>query len=133
VDALNGAPGVHSARFAALDKNENSPDADNNAKLLHLLQGVPPEKRTGRFRCVIALVPVQPATRNPQPATRALVCRLPTPTDADVLVCAARGDNRGDAIVALLSLENRCSHWRSAAPTGEALLPLETSEQQAVG
>ena len=65
VDALNGAPGVHSARFAALDKNENSPDADNNAKLLHLLQGVPPEKRTGRFRCVIALVPVQPATRNP--------------------------------------------------------------------
>ena len=73
------------------------------------------------------------ATRNPQPATRALVCRLPTPTDADVLVCAARGDNRGDAIVALLSLENRCSHWRSAAPTGEALLPLETSEQQAVG
>ncbi len=57
VDALNGAPGVHSARFAALDKNENSPDADNNAKLLRLLKNVPPEKRTGRFRCVIALVP----------------------------------------------------------------------------
>src|SRR5271170_6872256 len=32
VDALNGAPGIHSARFAALDKNENSKDADNNAK-----------------------------------------------------------------------------------------------------
>jgi XTP/dITP diphosphohydrolase len=59
VDALNGAPGVHSARFAALDKSENSPDADNNAKLLRLLQGVPLEKRTGRFRCVIALVGVQ--------------------------------------------------------------------------
>jgi XTP/dITP diphosphohydrolase len=58
VDALNGAPGVHSARFAALDKNENSPDADNNAKLLRLLKDVPLEKRTGRFRCVIALVPV---------------------------------------------------------------------------
>ena len=58
VDALNGAPGVHSARFAALDKTENSKDADNNAKLLRLLKDVPLEKRTGRFRCVIALVPV---------------------------------------------------------------------------
>ena len=58
VDALNGAPGVHSARFAALDKQENSPDAANNAKLLKLLKEVPVEKRTARFRCVIALVPV---------------------------------------------------------------------------
>ena len=58
VDALNGAPGVHSARFAALDKTENSKDADNNAKLLRLLKDVPLDKRTGRFRCVIALVPV---------------------------------------------------------------------------
>jgi len=58
VDALNGAPGVHSARFAALDKSENSRDADNNAKLLRLLKNVPAEKRTARFRCVIALVPV---------------------------------------------------------------------------
>ena len=58
VDELNGAPGVHSARFAALDKTENSPDADNNSKLLRLLKDVPLEKRTSRFRCVIALVPV---------------------------------------------------------------------------
>ena len=58
VDVLHGAPGIHSARFAALDKNENSPDADNNAKLLRLLQGVPLENRTARFRCVLALVAV---------------------------------------------------------------------------
>jgi len=58
VDALNGAPGVHSARFAALDKTENSHDHDNNAKLLRLLKDVPLEKRTGRFRCVIALASV---------------------------------------------------------------------------
>jgi XTP/dITP diphosphohydrolase len=58
VDALNGAPGVHSARFAALEKSENSRDADNNAKLLRLLKDVPVERRTARFRCVIALVPV---------------------------------------------------------------------------
>jgi XTP/dITP diphosphohydrolase len=58
VDALHGAPGVHSARFAALDQNENAPDADNNAKLLRLLKNIPSEQRTARFRCVIALAPV---------------------------------------------------------------------------
>ena len=67
VDALSGAPGVHSARFAALDRSAdgssassagNTPDADNNAKLLRLLKDVPPEKRMARFHCVIALVAV---------------------------------------------------------------------------
>jgi XTP/dITP diphosphohydrolase len=58
VDALNGAPGVHSARFAAPDKNENAKDADNNAKLLRLLEKIPAEKRTARFRCVIALAQI---------------------------------------------------------------------------
>ncbi|HKW31354.1 MAG TPA: non-canonical purine NTP pyrophosphatase [Verrucomicrobiae bacterium] len=62
VDALNGAPGVHSARFAALDsaKSGNTPDADNNAKLLRLLKDIPLEKRMARFHCVIALTPVLP-------------------------------------------------------------------------
>lgn len=63
VDVLNGAPGVYSARFAAMDGSGdgNSADADNNAKLLCLLKDVPAERRTGRFRCVIALAPVVPA------------------------------------------------------------------------
>ena len=49
VDALGGAPGVHSARFAAADARgtDNSPDTDNNAKLLRLLEGVPLERRSG--------------------------------------------------------------------------------------
>jgi XTP/dITP diphosphohydrolase len=60
VDALNGAPGVHSARFAALDsaKSGNTPDVDNNTKLLRLLKDVPLEERTARFHCVLALTPV---------------------------------------------------------------------------
>jgi XTP/dITP diphosphohydrolase len=60
VDALNGAPGVISARFAAIDPGHsgNSPDADNNAKLLRLLSGIPFEQRTARFRCVLALTPI---------------------------------------------------------------------------
>jgi XTP/dITP diphosphohydrolase len=62
VDALGGAPGVHSARFAALDTGApgNSQDADNNAKLIRLIEPVPAEKRTARFRCCLALVPIRP-------------------------------------------------------------------------
>ncbi len=77
VDALDGAPGVHSARFAALDsaKSGNTPDTDNNAKLLRLLKDVPPEKRTARFRCVIALASIGGAS---VPASR-LVSSLAPP------------------------------------------------------
>ena len=73
VDALGGKPGVHSARFAALDKNENSADADNNSKLLRLLKEIPLEKRTARFRCVIALAEInrQSAIENPKLFNRA--------------------------------------------------------------
>jgi XTP/dITP diphosphohydrolase len=57
VDALNGAPGIYSARFAALDTGApgNSADADNNVKLMRLLANVPAEKRGARFRCALAL------------------------------------------------------------------------------
>jgi XTP/dITP diphosphohydrolase len=60
VDALNGAPGVRSARFAALDTGVpgNSSNAANNAKLLRLLADVPAERRAARFRCAIALATV---------------------------------------------------------------------------
>jgi XTP/dITP diphosphohydrolase len=68
VDALDGAPGVHSARFAAPDKSANASDADNNAKLLRLLQNVPAEKRAARFRCVLALTPLlEPGGANASP------------------------------------------------------------------
>jgi XTP/dITP diphosphohydrolase len=60
VDALNGAPGVHSARFAALDSGAagNSSDSANNAKLLRLLKEAGDVKRTARFKCVLALTEV---------------------------------------------------------------------------
>lgn len=57
VDALNGAPGVHSARYAADQPHladENTEDHANNARLLRELKHVPAEKRTGRFVCVLA-------------------------------------------------------------------------------
>jgi XTP/dITP diphosphohydrolase len=51
VDALDGAPGVHSARFAG----EQRSDAANNAKLLALLRDVPDEQRGAAFVCHLAL------------------------------------------------------------------------------
>jgi XTP/dITP diphosphohydrolase len=57
VDALNGAPGVNSARYAADQPHlasENTDDEANNARLLRELRKIPPESRTGRFVCVLA-------------------------------------------------------------------------------
>jgi XTP/dITP diphosphohydrolase len=57
VDALGGAPGVHSARYAADEPHlaeKNTDDEINNAKLIREIRRVPAEKRTGRFVCVIA-------------------------------------------------------------------------------
>jgi len=62
IDALNGEPGVHSARYAAPDlhgtephlADANTDDEANNARVLRELRNVPGEKRTGRFVCVLA-------------------------------------------------------------------------------
>jgi XTP/dITP diphosphohydrolase len=63
IDALGGAPGVHSARYAAPDLQNiephaaecNTDDEANNARVLRELKGVPEEKRTARFICVLAV------------------------------------------------------------------------------
>lgn len=51
VDALGGAPGIYSARYA-----DGQGDAANNAKLLEALKEVPDAERTGQFVCVLALM-----------------------------------------------------------------------------
>ena len=59
VDALNGAPGVYSARFAG----PNATDADNNAKLLTDLGNTPLEKRTARYVCHVTIADPSGAIR----------------------------------------------------------------------
>ncbi|MFZ0771208.1 MAG: RdgB/HAM1 family non-canonical purine NTP pyrophosphatase [Candidatus Sulfotelmatobacter sp.] len=62
VDALKGAPGVHSARYAAPDRQNkalheadaNTGDEANNARVLRELKSIPHAQRTGRFVCVLA-------------------------------------------------------------------------------
>ncbi len=71
VDALSGAPGVRSARFAADVGMVDSPDANdntdvwNNIVLLQRLDAVPPPRRTARYRCVLV------AARNGKPTNSA--------------------------------------------------------------
>jgi len=63
IDAIGGAPGVHSARYAARDLKNNEPhaaecnseDEANNARVLRELEGLPEPKRTARFVCVLAV------------------------------------------------------------------------------
>jgi XTP/dITP diphosphohydrolase len=58
IDALGGAPGVHSARYAADEPPTaecNTDDEANNARVLRELKGIPEDKRTARFVCVLAV------------------------------------------------------------------------------
>ena len=58
IDALSGAPGVHSARYAAAEPHAaecNTDDEANNARVLRELKAVPLEKRSARFVCVLAV------------------------------------------------------------------------------
>ncbi|MBS97983.1 MAG: non-canonical purine NTP pyrophosphatase, RdgB/HAM1 family [Oceanospirillaceae bacterium] len=52
VDALRGAPGIYSARYAG----EGASDEENNRKLLTALEGLAPEQRTARFQCVLVFM-----------------------------------------------------------------------------
>lgn len=55
VDALGGAPGVHSARYAGIGATREERDRANNAKLLAALESVPDALRTARFVCVLSI------------------------------------------------------------------------------
>ena len=59
VDCLNNHPGIYSARFAG----EGASDKDNIIKLLSQMTGIPPEKRTAKFKCVIALVGMEESSK----------------------------------------------------------------------
>jgi XTP/dITP diphosphohydrolase len=64
VDALGGAPGVRTRRYAG----ENATDPENNEKLLGALYGLPPARRGARYRCVLALaLPEVRGVRGGQP------------------------------------------------------------------
>jgi XTP/dITP diphosphohydrolase len=76
VDALDGAPGVFSARFGGPGLD----DAGRTALLLERLRGVPPERRTARFRCVIAVIGDTGAVRTVQGVVEGVIADAPQGT-----------------------------------------------------
>jgi XTP/dITP diphosphohydrolase len=83
VDALNGAPGVRTRRYAG----PTATDAENNAKLLAALAGLPPARRGARYVCVLALALPHPAAK-PHDAVR---LRLVRGTSRGRIATAPRG------------------------------------------
>jgi XTP/dITP diphosphohydrolase len=79
VDALDGAPGIHSARYAGAGCS----DADNNRKLLQALERVPAGRRSARFQCLLVLLR---HAEDPTP----LICQG---SWEGVILDAPRGDN----------------------------------------
>jgi XTP/dITP diphosphohydrolase len=121
VDALAGAPGVHSARYAGAAAS----DADNNAKLLDALRDVPAHRRGARYVCVLALVrhPADPVPVLAQGEWRGTL--LPAPRGAGgfgydpLFWVEAHGMSAAELPAAL---KNRLSHRaRAAAALARAL------------
>jgi XTP/dITP diphosphohydrolase len=73
VDALGGAPGLHSARFGGPGLD----DAGRTALLLERLRGIPPERRTARFRCVIAVVARAGSARTVEGVVEGIIADAP--------------------------------------------------------
>ena len=69
VDALGGAPGVRTRRYAG----EDATDAENNAKLLEALRGLPPNRRGARYVCSLALA--LPGDAGPRGGIRVITAR----------------------------------------------------------
>jgi XTP/dITP diphosphohydrolase len=78
VDALRGAPGIHSARYAGPEANDDA----NNARLLRELQSVPDPQRTARYRCAMVYLrwPEDPAPVIAQAAWAGRIAREPRGT-----------------------------------------------------
>jgi XTP/dITP diphosphohydrolase len=119
VDALGGAPGVHSARFGGPHLH----DAGRTALLLERLRGVPPERRTARFRCVIAIVGRGAPARTVEGVVEGLIAEAPRGTGGfgydPVFVHPGLGRTFGELSEAEKS---RVSHRALAARAARALL-----------
>jgi XTP/dITP diphosphohydrolase len=127
VDALEGAPGVRSARYAG----DGHDDAANNRALIAALAGVPPARRTARFRCVLFYADPAGRTLVAEGACEGLIAEAPRGRGGfgyDPLFLVA-GDPEGRTMAELPPEEkNRISHRaRAMARLVEGLRPLLAS------
>lgn len=119
VDALRGAPGVRSARFAG----RHGDDVANNAKLLRLLDGVPARRRGAQFRCVLALADARRLLAVTEGRWRGRIARAPRGRHGfgyDPVFLLPR--QRKTAAELAPSVKNRLSHRGQAARRMRAVL-----------
>jgi XTP/dITP diphosphohydrolase len=117
VDALHGAPGIYSARYAG----PGADDAANNARLLRELDAVPDSGRTARYRCAMVFMrwPLDPAPVVRQASWEGRIARLPRGTGGfgyDPLFLV--GDD------AVMAAELEAAHKNSISHRGKALRAL---------
>jgi len=120
VDALHGAPGIYSARYAGAGAD----DASNNARLLRELEAVPDGERTARYRCAMVFVrwPLDPAPIVRQASWEGRIARLPRGTGGfgyDPLFLVGDGN--------VMAAELEASHKNSISHRGKALRALVTA------
>ena len=117
VDALRGAPGIYSARYAG----PVADDAANNTRLLRELDAVPDHERTARYRCAMVYMrwPLDPAPIVRQASWEGRIARLPRGTGGfgyDPLFLVGDGD--------VMAAELEAAHKNSISHRGKALRAL---------
>ncbi len=119
VDALGGAPGVYSARYAG----EGASDADRYRKLLDALIGVPWARRTARFRCVVALATPGGEIRASDGACEGVIAFGPAGSNGFGYDPVFYLPDRGLTMAQLgAEVKNEISHRGRAARAAQALL-----------
>ncbi len=129
VDALSGAPGVYSARFAGEDKDS----AANNAKLLREMEGVPTEKRTARFRCVIVVAAPDGRELSCEGSCEGRISEAPAGSDGfgydPLLYLPELGRTMAElSLQEKNGLSHRSRALRAVLPALDALLEADTAE-----
>lgn len=116
VDALDGAPGVLSSRFAPTDPERNS-------KLLDLMRDVPDDKRTARFRCVIAIAQPDGGVQTREGTVEGIIAREPKGTNGFGYDPIFHVPTLGKHMAELTSAEkNAISHRGQALEKAKGLL-----------
>jgi len=120
VDALHGAPGIYSARYAG----PGADDAANNARLLREIDAIPDRERTARYRCAMVFMrwPLDPAPIVRQASWEGRIARLPRGTGGfgyDPLFLVGDGN--------VMAAELEAAHKNSISHRGKALRALVTA------
>lgn len=119
IDALHGAPGVYSARFAG----EETPYEERFRIIFEQLKGLPPERRTARFRCVITIAEPSGYHRSVEGVIEGLISETPRGTHGfgydPIFLVPELGKTTAELAP---EQKNRISHRGRAALQARALL-----------